>query len=82
MSDSNPGPVFARGCDLSAVPLAADVAPADLKAILGVDTSNPYLRNLRIEQGFLKRETLPDGLRNLVPIKGILEPLPIREEPK
>ncbi len=57
----------ARGCDLSKVPKAADVAPVDLKVILGVDSSNSFLRALRIQQGFLKAVDLPVELRTKVP---------------
>jgi len=58
---------YAKGCDLSKVPKAADVQPADLKALLAVDSSNPSLRALRIQQGFLTAASLPVDLRLVVP---------------
>ncbi len=63
---------YPRGCDLSQVPKAADIAKVDLSTILGVDSSNPMLRQLRIQQGFLKAETLPTELRDvaLPPLAG------------
>jgi hypothetical protein len=50
---------YARGADLSKVPLASDVAPVDLTTILNVDSSNPFLRALRIREGFLRFGDLP-----------------------
>jgi hypothetical protein len=58
---------YSRGCDLSRVPKAADVPAADLKTLLAVDSSNPFLRTLRIQQGLLKAEALPVDLRGIVP---------------
>ena len=58
---------YAKGCDLSKVTKAADLAAVDLKQILAVDSSNPFLRALRIQQGFLNAETLPADLRTIVP---------------
>ena len=58
---------YARGCDLSRVPKAADVPAIDLKTILAVDTSNPFLRTLRIQQGFLTTAALPADLQAIVP---------------
>jgi hypothetical protein len=58
---------YPRGCDLSRVPKAADIPAIDLKTILAVDTSNSFLRTLRVQQGLLQIETLPVDLRGIVP---------------
>ncbi len=57
----------ALGCDLTKVPKAADTPKVDFKAILSVDSSNPFLRQLRIQQGFLVAHNLPAELRAKVP---------------
>jgi hypothetical protein len=54
---------YPKGCDLSRVPKATDGPPTDVNTLLGVDSSNPFLRALRIQQGFLKIEDLPEELR-------------------
>jgi hypothetical protein len=63
------GPVriYARGGDLSKVPTAADTPPANLEQILAVDTSNPFLRQLRIEQGLLRPPDVAPELLGRVP---------------
>ena len=48
-----------RGADLSRTVKAKDVPSVDFEKLLSVDTSNPHLRALRIQQGFLKDEDLP-----------------------
>jgi hypothetical protein len=58
---------YAKGGDLSKVTKAADVPAIDLKRVLAVDTSNPFLRALRIQQGFLNAEMLPADLRTIAP---------------
>jgi hypothetical protein len=58
---------YAKGCTLSAIPKATDVPAVDLTKILAIDSSNPFIRALRIQQGFLKAETLPPDLRTIVP---------------
>jgi hypothetical protein len=58
---------YAKGCDLSKVTKAAEVPAVDLKQVLAVDSSNPFLRALRIQQGFLNAETLPADLRTIAP---------------
>jgi hypothetical protein len=63
-------PQYSRGCDLSQVPKAADVAPIELKRILGVDSANPFLRALRIEHGLLSPADLPAELVKAVPLGG------------
>jgi len=45
---------YARGGDLSKVPLTANTPPADLAKILNVDSANPFLRQVRIQQGYLR----------------------------
>jgi hypothetical protein len=57
----------ALGCDLTKVPKAADTPKVDFKKILSVDSSNPFLRQLRIQQGFLVAQHLPAELRAKVP---------------
>jgi hypothetical protein len=64
---------YARGCDLSKVPKAVEVPKLDIAAVLGVDTSNPMLRALRIQQGLIKVETLPADLRSVVPAAPLLK---------
>lgn len=58
-ADEQPRLKYARGADLSKVPLASNVAPVDLSTILNVDSSNPFLRALRIREGFLRTGDLP-----------------------
>lgn len=58
---------YAKGCKLSEIPKATEVPAVDLTKILAVDSSNPFIRALRIQQGFLKAETLPTDLRAIVP---------------
>jgi hypothetical protein len=55
---------YPKGCDLSRIPKATDAPPTDVKTLSGVDSSNPFLRALRIQQGFLKPEDLPVELRD------------------
>ena len=59
-------PRYARGADLTKVPKAADTPPADLAKILSVDSSNPNLRAIRIQNGYLRLEDLPLELRSRV----------------
>jgi hypothetical protein len=66
-NNQDKSPRHATGCDLSRVPKAADVPPADLKTLLSVDSSNPLLRAVRIERGFLKAEDLPAELNEQTP---------------
>ena len=65
-----PTPVlqYRRGGDLSKVPKAADTEPADLSHILAVDTANPYLRQLRIQQGLLKESDVDPTMLKRVTI--------------
>lgn len=58
---------YAKGCDLSKVSKATEVPAVDMKTLLAIDSSNPFIRALRIQQGFLKAETLPADLRAIVP---------------
>lgn len=69
-NDSNPPPIYGRGADLSRIPKAADMPPSDLKATLGVDTANSFLRALRIERGFLKVGGVPRELTRQAPFDG------------
>jgi hypothetical protein len=59
--------IYAKGCDLSKVSKATDVPAVDLKTLLAVDSSNPFIRTLRIQQGFLKATALPADLQSIVP---------------
>ncbi len=59
--------IYAKGCDLSKVSKATDVPAVDLTKLLAVDSSNPFIRALRIQQGFLKATALPADLRTIVP---------------
>jgi hypothetical protein len=58
---------YARGCDLTKIPKAADMRPADLNKILNVDSANPYLRAIRIQNGYLRLEDVPPELRTQLP---------------
>jgi hypothetical protein len=58
---------YQKGCDLSKVAKATEVPAIDLKKVLDVDSSNPFLRALRIQQGFLSVEKLPAALRTVAP---------------
>ena len=69
-SSSSQTPRYARGCDLSVIPKAADTPPADIKQLLGVDSANPFLRRLRIERGILNPADLPSDLTTTVPLEG------------
>lgn len=44
---------------VSKMPAATVAPPVDLAKVLDVDTANPFLRDLRIQQGFLNKSTLP-----------------------
>jgi hypothetical protein len=58
---------YAKGGDLSKVSKATELPAIDVKSLLSVDSSNPFIRSLRIQQGFLKAEALPAELRAIVP---------------
>jgi hypothetical protein len=68
-----PVTLYSRGGDLSQVPLAAATPPADLERILAVDTSNPFLQQLRIQQGLLKSSEVPPGNLGRIPVSPELE---------
>jgi hypothetical protein len=68
--------VYSRGGNLSNVPLAASTAPADLERILAVDTSNPFLQQLRIQQGLLKATDIAPGNLGRTPITSELPEVP------
>jgi hypothetical protein len=79
MPDELPGPgpvpepvrpvtVYSRGGDLSNVPKAADIPPANLELILAVDSSNPFLRQLRIQEGLLKSSDVAPETLARVPL--------------
>jgi hypothetical protein len=60
--------LYSRGGDLSNVPLAASTTPADLERVLAVDTSNPFLQELRIQQGLLERSDVAPVNLGRVPV--------------
>ena len=47
-------PTYAHGADLTKVPLAKDVPRTDISVMLKQETSNVFLRQQRVNQGFLK----------------------------
>lgn len=59
---------YSRGGDLSKVPKAADTPPTNLEQILGVDSSNPFLRQLRIQEELLKSSDVPPETLARVPL--------------
>jgi hypothetical protein len=61
-------PRYARGCDLTKVPKSADTPPVDLDKVLNVVSANPFLREIRIQNGHLRLEDVPVELRAHVPI--------------
>jgi hypothetical protein len=63
-----PVTIYSRGGDLSKVPKAADTPPANLEQILGVDSSNPFLRRLRIQEGLLRSSDVPPEVLARVPL--------------
>jgi hypothetical protein len=80
-----PEPVrqYSRGGDLSKIPTAAETPPANLAGILAVDTSNPFLRQLRVQQGLLKPAEVAPELLARVPITPeVLQTLQNVEAPK
>lgn len=68
--------VYSRGGNLANVPLAASTAPADLERILAVDTSNPFLQQLRVQQGLLKATDIAPGNLGRTPITSELPEVP------
>jgi len=71
-----PVTLHSRGGNLSNVPLAASTAPADLERILAVDTSNPFLQQLRIQQGLLKAAGIAPGNLGRTPITSGIPEVP------
>lgn len=70
------------GADLTKVPRITEVARTDISPFLSADTSNPFLRQLRINRGFLKATNLAPELlegvspsNSAIPARG-LEPIP------
>jgi hypothetical protein len=61
-------PRYPRGGDLTKVPKAAETRPVDLSKILNVVSSNPYLREIRIQSGLLRLEDVPLELRSRVAV--------------
>lgn len=54
---------YSRGGNLEHVPVASETPPANLEQILALDTSNPFLRQLRIQQGLLRApDVAPENL--------------------
>ena len=65
----DPVPHHATGCDLSKVPRIAEVPRVDISVYLGSETSNPFLRQLRINSGFLKTNTLVPEIMERIPLQ-------------
>jgi len=47
-----------RGCDLTQIPKSAAVPSVDLTKVLNVPSSNPFLRELQVQQGFVKTASM------------------------
>jgi Papain family cysteine protease len=62
LDDVDPVPSHSTGCDLHKVPKATEVSRIDIKPFLSSDTSNPFLRKLRLGRGFLKTEAIAKEL--------------------
>jgi len=80
LPDNTPLPVHAHGADLSKVPLAKNVEKIDISKHLQNETSNPFLRQERVNSGFLKAlnttelklAPLHHPPVNTVPLSGIM----------
>jgi len=65
----------ATGADLTKMVKVEDVARTDITPYLQAITANPFLRQRRIERGFLKAENLPNILQNIkAPIRRTVGP--------
>jgi hypothetical protein len=64
-ADDEAPPRYARGAELSQVPLASEVPRPNLKELLGIDSANPILREARIDAGFLPADEVPRVGRSL-----------------
>jgi C1A family cysteine protease len=58
LKDTDPLPTHPLGGDLTKVQKAADVPRVDVKTLLATDTSNSFLRQVRIGNGLLKATSL------------------------
>ena len=56
--DTDVLPQYTHGCDLTKVPLAKDAPQTDISVFLKQDTSNPFLRQLRVDNKYLQPLTL------------------------
>jgi hypothetical protein len=74
LKDTDPIPQHATGCDLTKAPKNADIAPVNISQDLSGDTSNPFLRHLRILNGTLKTDSLRPELRSVVPHANVAVP--------
>jgi len=72
LKDTDPLPSHPMGADLSKVQKATEVPRVDVRALLGIDTSNALLRQVRINNGLLPAATLAPELlqRMAVPPSG------------
>ncbi len=62
LKDGDRIPSHPTGGDLSRVPKITQVPRIDIKPFLSSDTSNPFLRRLRIDRGYLESASLPEEL--------------------
>ena len=62
LKDADRIPSHPTGADLFKVPKVTQVPRIDIKPYLSADTSNPFLRRLRIAQGHLRSASLPEEL--------------------
>ncbi len=58
------------GGDLAEARRATDVPPVDIDQLLGTETSNPFLRRIRIERGYLRIEENDSDAVGKVPYRG------------
>jgi C1A family cysteine protease len=74
LKDTDPIPQHGTGCDLTKVPKITNVERIDITAQLSIETSNVYLRQLRVNNGHLK--PLPPELARVPSIAGAV-PVPV-----
>jgi hypothetical protein len=63
LNDNDPIRTYATGGDLTKAIKATSVPRINVTPYFQMDTSNPYLRQIRVNQGFLRLEDLPVDLR-------------------
>ena len=66
LKDSDLIPSHPTGADLTKVPKVSEVQRVDIGALLSLDTANSFLRQIRVNNGFLKSTTLhPEMLQRM-----------------